>query len=69
MSKTKTPTTDQPRRWATLQQVADHLNVTTRTVRAMVADGRLRGYRNGRKLIRIDLNEVDAAMRPMGGAR
>ncbi|GAC86097.1 putative phage excisionase [Gordonia paraffinivorans NBRC 108238] len=58
-----------PRRWASLQEVAEYLGVTDRTIRQMIADGRLRGYRNGRKLIRIDLNEVDAAMRPMGGAR
>ncbi|KDO94858.1 DNA-binding protein [Mycobacterium avium subsp. hominissuis A5] len=34
----------------------------------MIADGRLTGYRNGARLIRLDLNEVDAAMQPFGGA-
>jgi excisionase family DNA binding protein len=34
----------------------------------MIADGRLTGYRSGGRLIRLDLNEVDAAMRPFGGA-
>jgi excisionase family DNA binding protein len=44
------------------------LKVTDRTVRQMIADSRLRGYRNGGRLIRLDLNEVDDAMRPFGGA-
>lgn len=57
-----------PRRWASIQQTAEHLDVTDRTVRQMIADGRLRGYRNGHKVIRLDLNEVDAAMEPFGGA-
>lgn len=56
------------RRWASIQATADHIGVTERTVRAMIADGRLKGYRNGKRLIRLDLNEVDAGMRPMGGA-
>jgi len=56
------------RRWATTQEAADHLGVTTRTIRAMLADGRLRGYRSGTRLVRVDLNEVDAALKPFGGA-
>lgn len=57
------------RRWASIQVTADYLAVTERTVRQMIADGRLKGYRNGQRLIRLDLNEVDAAMHPMGGGR
>lgn len=56
------------RRWASIQTCAEHLGVTDRTIRQMVADGRLRGYRSGDRLIRLDLNEVDAAMQPFGGA-
>lgn len=57
------------RKWASIQQAAEHLGVTDRTIRQWIADGRLRGYRaHGAKLIRLDLNEVDAAMRPFGGA-
>lgn len=55
------------RRWASIQETAEHIGVTDRTVRQMIADGRLNGYRNGKRLVRLDLNEVDAAMRPMGG--
>lgn len=56
------------RRYATLKQAAEYLGVTDRTIRQMIADGRLIGYRNGPRLIRVDLNEVDAAMEPFGGA-
>ena len=34
------------RRFLKPEEAADYLNVTTRTIRAMVADGRLRGYRS-----------------------
>jgi excisionase family DNA binding protein len=55
-------------RWASIQATAQYLDVTDRTVRAMIADGRLRGYRSGNRLIRLDLNEVDSALKPFGGA-
>lgn len=54
----------QPRRWATLREAAEYLGVTDRTIRQMITDGRLGGYRNGARLVRVDLNEVDAAMTP-----
>jgi excisionase family DNA binding protein len=57
----------QGRRYRTLKQAAEYLGVTDRTVRAMIADGRLTGYRNGTRLIRVDLDEIDAAMQPFGG--
>lgn len=56
------------RRYAKLAEAADYLGVTDRTIRAMIADGRLTGYRSGTRLIRVDLNEIDAAMKPFGGA-
>lgn len=57
-----------PRRYAKLSEAAKYLGVTDRTIRQMIADGRLVGYRSGKRLVRVDLNEVDAAMRPFGGA-
>lgn len=56
------------RRYITLSEAADYLSVTDRTVRQMIADGRLTGYRSGARLVRVDLNELDAAMKPFGGA-
>jgi excisionase family DNA binding protein len=55
------------RRYARLKEAAEYLDVTDRTVRQMIADGRLTGYRSGSRLVRVDLNEIDAAMTPFGG--
>lgn len=49
-------------RWATVQEAADYLRVTKRNIRQMRADGRIRAYRSGTRLVRFDLNELDAAM-------
>jgi excisionase family DNA binding protein len=61
------PNRSQRRRYAKLTEAAEYLGVTDRTIRQMIADGRLTGYRNGSRLVRVDLNEVDAAMQPFGG--
>jgi excisionase family DNA binding protein len=61
-------TTTVRRRYAKLAEAAEYLGVTDRTIRQMIADGRLVGYRSGTRLVRVDLNEVDEAMRPFGGA-
>lgn len=55
------------RRFVSIQAAADYLAVTDRTIRQMIADGRLRAYRNGTRVVRLDLNEIDAAMQPFGG--
>ena len=55
-------------RWATIHQAAEYLLVSERTIRDMVKSGRLTGYRNGPRIIRIDLHEIDAIMTPYGGA-
>jgi hypothetical protein len=33
----------------------------------MITDGRLIGYRMGNRFIRLDLDEIDAALTPFGG--
>ncbi|MEI7631601.1 MAG: excisionase family DNA-binding protein, partial [Actinomycetes bacterium] len=43
------------RRWASPTDAAHYLNVTTRTIRQMIADGRITGYRSNSRLIRVDL--------------
>lgn len=55
------------RRYVTINDAAEYLGVTERTIRKMIADRRLTGYRMSRRVIRLDLNEIDAAMRPMNG--
>lgn len=55
------------RRYVKIAEAAEYLQVTDRTIRQMIADGRLTGYRNGARLVRVDLNQIDAAMAPFGG--
>jgi excisionase family DNA binding protein len=52
----------------TIGDVADHYGVTKKTVRNMIADGRLRAYRLGPRIIRFRLNEVEAALTPTDAA-
>lgn len=51
--------------YITQQEAADILGVTDRAIRKMIADKRLTGYRLGRRVIRLRLDEVEAALQPM----
>lgn len=56
------------RSYITIAEAADYLQISDRTVRRLIADGELTGYRMGRsrRVIRIDLNEIDEQlMRPI----
>jgi excisionase family DNA binding protein len=53
--------------YISIADAAMYLGVTERTVRVMIADGRLTGYRLGGRVIRLRLSEIDAAMQPFGG--
>ena len=56
------------RRYASLQEAAVYMGVTDRTIRQWISEGRITGYRINARVIRVDLNEVDEAMQPFGGA-
>jgi excisionase family DNA binding protein len=60
-----TPTPAAARRYASLADAAAYMGVNERTIRRRIADGRLTGYRLGDRLIRVDLNELDEALRPI----
>lgn len=49
-------------RWATVKETAEYVGLHHVSVRRMVADGRIRGYHLGPRILRIDLNEIDDAM-------
>jgi len=56
------------RRYITIADAAEYLQISDRTVRRLIADGELTGYRIGRssRLIRVDLDEIDEQlMRPI----
>lgn len=52
-------------KYITIAETAEMLGVTKMTVRNMLSDGRLRGYRLG-KVVRLRLSEVEAALAPFG---
>jgi excisionase family DNA binding protein len=55
-------------RYITIAEAAEYLQISDRTVRRLITEGELTGYRMGRphRLIRVDLNEIDEQlMRPM----
>jgi excisionase family DNA binding protein len=62
---TRTAHTQPSRRLESLANAADYAGVTTRTMRRYIASGRLIGYRVGPRLIRIDLDELEAMLRPI----
>jgi excisionase family DNA binding protein len=50
------------RRYASIEAAAEYLGVHKITIRGLMADGRLKTYRSSAKLVRVDLNELDALM-------
>ena len=52
----------------TIAAAAEYLGVDERTIRNMMADGRLVGYKLGNRLVRLRRSEIDAAMTPYGDA-
>lgn len=54
-----------PRRLASIAVAADYARVCRRTIRRRIAAGELTGYRFGPRVIRVDLDELDALMRPI----
>lgn len=51
-----------------LASAAEYAEVHPRTLRRYIASGRLTGYRVGPRLVRVDLNEVNALLRPIPAA-
>lgn len=52
-------------RWASLQRAAVYKDVSVKTIRRRIASGEITGYRHGARLIRVDLNELDAMGEPI----
>ncbi|MGQ0623160.1 MAG: helix-turn-helix domain-containing protein [Sporichthyaceae bacterium] len=48
-----------------LDAAAEYLGLSTRTVRNWIADGRLRGYQVGGSVLRVDVADVEALVRPI----
>jgi excisionase family DNA binding protein len=50
------------RRYARINDAADYIDVNPITIRQMISDGKIRAYRSGQRIVRVDLNELDAVM-------
>lgn len=60
-----TPTTTPAATLYTVSGAAERLNVSTDTVRRMIARGELKAYRYGPRLIRIDPADLEALRQPV----
>jgi excisionase family DNA binding protein len=56
------------RRFESIQGAAAYAGVSSKTIRRRISDGSLTGYRMGPRLVRVDLNELDALLRPIQSA-
>ncbi|GAB3758810.1 hypothetical protein GCM10027599_26710 [Yimella radicis] len=57
------------RQLATIPDAAEYACVSTKTIRRRIASGDLTGYRMGPRLLRVDLDELDALLKPIPTAR
>ncbi|MBJ7324838.1 MAG: helix-turn-helix domain-containing protein [Rhodococcus sp.] len=57
------------RKLVSISAAAAELGVSDRTVRRYIAAGRLKGYRVGQRMIRVDLAQLDLAVVPIGAQR
>lgn len=51
-----------------IEEGAEYVGVSPITVRRWIAAGRITGYRAGPKILRIDLDELDAMLVPIPAA-
>ena len=64
-SSSITPESPFTRRWASRADAAAYAGISLRTLDDLINRGEVTAYRLGTKLIRIDLNELDAVMVPL----
>jgi excisionase family DNA binding protein len=57
------------RRLVSLATAAAYADVSTRTLRRYIAQGRLTGYRVGPRLVKVDLNELQNLASPIPAAQ
>lgn len=53
------------RRFASLEDGANYLGLSPRTLRRMISSGELTGYRIGKRVLRVDLDELETLLRPI----
>ena len=55
--------------YVSLEQAAQIMSLSTRTIRRRISDGTIPAYQCGRRPIRIRLDELEAALRRIPSAR
>ena len=61
----RTTTAAPPKRLVPTSTAAKYVSCNERTIRRYITAGRLTGYRVGPRLIRVDLDELEAMLRPI----
>ena len=56
------------RRLSSIPDAADEYGVHHQTIRRWISSGRIVGYRFGERMLRVDLDELDALLRPLATA-
>ncbi|OZC76363.1 hypothetical protein CH282_26150 [Rhodococcus sp. 06-418-1B] len=54
------------KRLRSIEFAADYLGVDPRTIRNYIADGRLPAWRMGPRLVKVDENDLDSLLTPIG---
>lgn len=57
----------QARRYATIKAGAEYIGSSDKTIRRLAGQGKLTLFRYGTRLVRVDLNELDALLAPKRG--
>ena len=52
------------RRLASIRHAAEYADVCTKTIHRKIASGDLTAYRMGSRIVRVDLDQLDALLRP-----
>lgn len=56
-------------RYVPLDVAAARLSITVPGLRKFIAEGRITGYRLGKRAIRVDVRELDALLTPIPSAK
>lgn len=59
------PVNKAQRQLASIPDAAEQYGVHHSTIRRYISHGRITGYRFGPRMLRVDLNELDALLRPL----
>ncbi len=55
--------------YVSLEEAAEMMSLSTRTIRRRISDGTIPAYQCGRRSIRLRLDELESALRPIPSAR